>query len=96
MVAGDADAADALAATGLVELLPVGQLVGDGQADAMLHVVLRLPSGAPITGAKLKVTAEAGTAEEVVEVGDGVYRFRYVPPRTDTARLVRLTPRVGS
>lgn len=73
-------AADALPATGLVDVLPVGEIVGDGQTESLVHAVLRLPTGAPVTGVKLKVTTTAGTVSDVVELGDGVYVARLVAP----------------
>lgn len=75
-----AQAADVFDVSGLVRVLPVAPLVGDGQTSAELHVLLRTASGAPVTGGKLRATVSQGKADDVVELGDGLYRVVVTPP----------------
>lgn len=83
-----AHAADVLPSAGLIEVLPVGGVAGDGHTEVLLDVVLRMPTGAAILGAKLKATVSAGTIGEVTEVGEGVYTASFVPPKTDAPTTV--------
>ncbi len=78
----DAWAADMLPATGVVEVLAAGEIIGDGQTEALVHAVFRLPSGAPITGLKLKASTTSGTVSEVLEIAEGVYATRFVAAAT--------------
>ncbi len=87
-VAPLAYAADVLPSAGLIEVLPVGGVAGDGHTQIALDAVLRTPTGAPIVAAKLKATVSAGTIGDVTEVGDGVYTATFVPPKVDAPTTV--------
>lgn len=87
----DALAQDAVPATAMISLLPVGDVVGDGQSRATLHVIAVGPDGAALVGLKLKGDATAGAVDEVSEVGGGIYAVRWTPPKTDAARTVRVS-----
>lgn len=86
-----------LGESGVAALLPAGELVGDGSTSANLHFLALNPSGAPVLGLKLKVTASAGKAGEPVELGGGLYRIPYVAPavRSLTPVTVEVRARVS-
>jgi hypothetical protein len=77
--------------TGLVELVPPTGLVGDGASPADLYLLALGPDGAPLTGLKLKGTASGGTVGELGDVGGGLYRFTFTPPKVDAASTVVVT-----
>lgn len=63
-------AADVLPAEGLVEILPVGDVLGDGSTQATVHVLALLPTGAPMVGLKLRAEVAGGMGGELTELGD--------------------------
>jgi hypothetical protein len=87
----EAHAADIFPAAGVIELMPVGEVLGDGQTPVTLHFVALEPNGAAMTGIKGKVTAQVGSGSEIVEVGGGIYRFTYTPSEVAASRQVELT-----
>lgn len=69
---------------GLVEIIPAGDVIGDGQTELTMHVVALNPDGSPMTGLRLKPAASLGQAEKWSEVSAGVYAFRYRAPLVST------------
>lgn len=86
-------AAEVLPAEGLVAVLPAGEVIGDGDTEAMLHVVLRTPEGGGILGAKLRASVDMGDVDDVEEIGDGVYAFVFRPDEVKAPTDVRITVR---
>lgn len=70
---------------GLIDLLPPTGLVGDAASPAELYVLALSPSGTALSGLKGKPVATAGTATDLTEVGGGLYKFTFTPPKV-TAR----------
>lgn len=68
-------AADPLPARGLTALLPSGPVLGDGATETVLHAILLTPTGAPALEAKLKASVEGGTAGDVEDLGNGLYKL---------------------
>ncbi len=84
-------AADVFPSTGIVEILPVGEVAGDGATPVTVHVLARNADGSAMTGLKLKPQTSSGTINGWNELGDGVYAFGFVPPNIDQPRDVTLT-----
>lgn len=76
---------------GVIELVPPSGLVGDGATSAELYVLAIGADGKPIAGLKGRPTASGGTAGDLVEVGNGVYRFSFLPPRLEARGAVTFT-----
>lgn len=78
--AAHAQATPAFRAPGLVEIVPAGDVIGDGNSPVTMHVVALGTDGQPMTGLKLKPTATLGTVEGWTETEAGVYAFQYTAP----------------
>ena len=74
----------------VVELLPVGELLGDGQSPLDLHMLLLRPDGSPMTGMVAELKATDGEAGAVTELRPGLYRVRYTPPAVQAEQPVEL------
>jgi len=74
----------------VVELLPVGELLGDGLSPLDLHVLLLAKDGSPMTGLVGEVKATTGDVGALSEPQPGVYRFRYTPPAVQAETPVEL------
>lgn len=83
-------AADALPG-GLIEVLPASDLVGDGATESTLHLVALDASGKPVEGLKAKTSATAGDTGELTDLGNGLYRFTYVPPAVSVPGTATVT-----
>jgi hypothetical protein len=83
-------AADIFNAPGLIELLPVGEVVGDGKTASTLNVLALTPNGQPMTGLKLKPSSTAGEITDWIEIGGGVYTFQFTPTRVGNQTNARL------
>lgn len=68
-------------AQGLIEVVPPTGLVGDGANVADIYLVALGADGRPIAGLKGRPTATAGTPGELTEVGGGLYKFTWLPPK---------------
>ncbi|MFZ5482423.1 MAG: Ig-like domain-containing protein [Myxococcota bacterium] len=86
-----AQSAPAFEGQGIIELVPPTGLVGDGTTSADLFVLAIGPDGKPIPGLKTKPTASGGTVSEMTEVGGGVYRFAFTPPKVDGPQQITLS-----
>lgn len=86
-----AQAAEADEAPGLTAILPVPWAVADGESKVRVQVVVLTESGKPMGGVELKPEASEGEASGWTEVGPGLYRFTYTPPKSDKATDVTLT-----
>jgi hypothetical protein len=82
----------AWAAEPITEILPVGDVVGDGETEATVHVLLQYGTGAPVTGLSLRASAD-GTKPTVGEVGGGLYVVRFAPESVDQRTPLELTVR---
>lgn len=74
-----ARAADVLGPPGLVQIVPVGPVVGGGPAVDLYLLALN-PDGSPMTGLSLKTARTVGLDSRWTEVGAGVYRVAFAPP----------------
>jgi len=60
----------------------------DGRTEAELTLAVSDAAGRPLRGAQLAIQTSAGKVVELSELGDGIYRARYVaPPSSDGAAL---------
>ncbi len=75
----------------VVELLPANAIVGDGASVAALNLLALGPDGAPILGLAFKGTTTTGAVAPMVDVGGGLYRMEYTPPRVDAPVEATLT-----
>jgi hypothetical protein len=83
-------AADVFGSPGLIELLPVGEVVGDGETSSTLNVLALTPEGEPMTNLKLKPSSTEGEVTEWIEIGGGVYTFGFTPNRVTSSSNARL------
>ena len=86
-----AQSAPVFEGAGVIELLPPTGLVGDGSTSADLYVLALGPDGRPIPGLKTKPTTSAGTTTDMADLGGGLYRFGFTPPKVDGPTQVTLT-----
>jgi hypothetical protein len=89
-VAAGAKATDLFPGTGLVELLPAGDILGDGHTQVTFYMIALEPDGTPTTGLLAKVTPTFGLCGDVQEVEPGMYRFSFTPPQLTIAKKVDL------
>jgi hypothetical protein len=75
---------------GLVAFLPPGELVGDGQTPATVHVLALSADGKPMIGLNPRVSASDGSVQGWKDLGGGLYAFQFLPPRLDAARDITL------
>ncbi len=76
----------------VVEMLPAGTIVGDGETTVALHVTALGVDGNPLSTAdKWKLTASAGVVEGPTDLGNGVLEFQYTPPAVEKSTSVSLT-----
>ena len=90
-LAAPAHAGGVFEAKGLVELLPAGEVVGDGKTPVKFSMLALKSDGAAMSGLKAKVQPTGGVATALKEVGSGLYEFSFVPPAITAARTVELT-----
>ncbi len=89
----------ALAAGPVVEMLPAGTVLGDGQTTVALHVTALAADGTPIqTASKWKMSASEGSLDGPTDLGNGVLEFQFTPPALDASKVVefRLKGRAAS
>lgn len=72
------------------DILPVGDVVGDGQTEATVHVLVQYASGSPVNGLNLRATA-GGSSAQVGELGGGLYAVTFTPEEVSTTSTVRVT-----
>ncbi len=89
--APQARAATLFPTPGLLELLPVGSVIGDGSNPVMMHVMALDPNGAAFSELKLKISTTGGNAGGAQDLGNGLYRFALMPPKVDAERTIELT-----
>ena len=88
---------DVFSGPGLIEIVPAGDIIGDGETATTIHVVALTPEGSPMEGLTLKPDASSGDVEGWNEVQAGVYAFTFTPdrvmqPATVTLRVRGRTP----
>jgi len=83
---------------GLVEIVPAGDIIGDGQTPVTMHVLALSPDGQPMTGLRLKPSVSLGDVEGWSEVRPGVYAFTYTAPQvtSTTSALFEVKGRTPS
>ena len=86
----EAAAQDALFAEPSLEMLPTGDIVGDGTSSVALHVVAMGTDGAPLSGLSGRVNTASGQALKLNEVRPGLYRIDWTPPKTSSVRNVEI------
>jgi len=74
----------------LMQMLPAGQIVGDGSTPVTLYVTAMDNMGSPLKIARLKVTASEGKVSEITDQGDGLIKMTYTPPKVRSAEEVML------
>lgn len=76
---------------GVVRVLPVAEVPGDGRTESLVHALLVDANGAPVLGAKLRATVTGGSVSEVSEVGDGLYKVTFTAPKVNEPGVVVIT-----
>ena len=82
----------------LMEMLPAGQIVGDGQTSVTLYVTALDPSGQPLETSRLKASASEGDISDLENQGNGLISMQFTPPvvREAAEVVLRLKGKVGS
>ncbi|MFZ5480407.1 MAG: hypothetical protein ACOZNI_26830 [Myxococcota bacterium] len=72
----------------VIELLRPTDLVGDGGSPADLYLLALYPDGKPIVGlpAKARMTVDGGTAGELADLGNGLYKLTFTPEKVESAK----------
>ena len=73
-----------------VELLPVGDLPGDGVTPVTMHMLTLDATGAPLQGVEIKTKVETGALSEPIEVVPGLFRWNYTPAEVETTSPVSI------
>jgi len=76
--------------SGLVELVPAGEVVGDGKTPVKFSLLAFKADGTAMTDLSAKVVPTGGTTSVLREQGGGLYEFSFTPPEVDTPRQVEL------
>ncbi len=66
-----------------VELLPIGDLPGDGATPVTLNMMALDEQGQPLVGVAVKAKLTAGSLSEPTEVQPGIHQFTFTPPQVD-------------
>ena len=74
----------------LVEMIPGGEVIGDGTNTVELHFVAMLPDGKPMTGLNGKLGGAAAGAK-FSEVQPGLYRATWTPPAVEKRKTIEFT-----
>lgn len=74
----------------LVEMIPGGEVIGDGANTVELHFVAMLPDGKPMTGLNAKLGGAAAGAK-LSEVQPGLYRATWTPPAVEKRKTLEFT-----
>jgi len=76
-------------------ILPLAPMVADGRSHALVQFLVIDEVGQPLEGARVTLSATLGVVTTPVDMGDGIYRARYSPPRmTDVPRKDTLIARL--
>ena len=77
-----------------LDMLPPGDIVGDGQTPVNLHFVALDSTGQATTGITARVTSSDGTAGRLIDNGSGLYQLVWTPPKVDSIARSELTMKV--
>lgn len=82
----------------LMEMLPAGQIIGDGVTSVTLYVTALDNTGTPLETSRLKMTASEGDINGLKNRGDGIIEMQFVPPEVrDSEEIVlRLKGKIGN
>ena len=82
----------------LMEMLPAGQIVGDGLTPVTLYVTALDNAGVPLETSRLKMTPSEGKVSDLENRGDGLIQMQFTPPRVRSAQeiVLRLKGKIGS
>ena len=86
-------AQDALPGGGMITMLPLGEVVADGNRSVDLYVVAIDGEGNGLKGLKVKTSATSGTVSGLSEAGDGLYKVTFKPEAVDAPTTVTISIR---
>ena len=80
---------------GLLEMLPAGQIIGDGHTQVKLFVTAIASNGAPLDTSRLRIEATSGETTDLNNRGDGLIEFMFTPDSVTAEQevLIRLQGR---
>ncbi len=81
----------ASAGAGLVELVPAGEVVGDGKTTIKYSMLALGADGNPIVGLKGRLLVTGGAVGPLTDLGNGLYDFTYTPPTVAAPRAVEFS-----
>jgi len=74
----------------LIELLAVGEIVGDGETPVPLHLLVLDEDAQPYEGLEMRFGVDRRQLENLEELGGGLYRADWIPPLSGSSRPVKL------
>lgn len=75
------------------DMIPPTGIVGDGATKADLYFVALAPDGSPLTGLAFKTLLNTGAAGPLTDLGGGLWKMEYTPPKVDAKVTAELTLR---
>jgi len=75
---------------GLLEMLPAGQIIGDGHTQVKFFVTAISSTGAPLDTSRLRMEATSGEVSRPNNRGDGLIEFSFTPPSLTSEEEVLL------
>lgn len=91
LFAGEAHAQAGAFAEPVIDLLPSGDVVGDGSTAVNLQFIALNVDGSPMTGLSSKLSASQGNTSAVTELRPGLYRATWTPPKVETGKVLEVT-----
>ena len=72
---------------GVIELIRPMDMLGDGATPVDMWLLALNPDGTPIVGMRWKMVVTGGTATELVDQGNGLYKFSFVSAKIGRAHV---------
>lgn len=86
-----AHAQDVLFEGDVLQLVPVGEVVGDGLTPVTLHLLALNSQGQPFAEPELRVQTTGGRLGLPKDLGGGVYELIWIPPAVTQDRVLNIT-----
>ena len=77
-----------------LQLVPPGDVVGDGATPVHLRFIGLNSEGGPATGLSARVAFSEGTSDRLSESSDGLYELSWTPPEVEEVSQTTLTMKI--
>jgi len=74
----------------MIELLDLGEIVGDGKTPVTLHLLVLDEDAQPYQGLEMKFGVDRRVLENLEDMGGGLYRAQWVPPLAGSSRPLKM------